>query len=202
MLRMFTVKVIIEEYIRLGKAYNFPNAPFCRCPNNKCNKLVQYKKHGFYERCFVCSFFDGRIVVRRYICPVCGHTISFLPNFCLPRFIYALEHIFEYTYRAFHRRGTLQSCLEELNMETGLSISRQLLYRYRKRMLNTLSLLKLGIRQMDQTVEFPDECETEIEKAKRVLNIVKEWPGPANSFSQQFFEKNNKTIFAPTCNLL
>ena len=199
MLRMFTVKSIIKEYIRLGRDYSFPNAPFCRCHNRGCNRLVQYKKHGFYERFFVCSFFDGKIVVRRYICPVCGHTISFLPSFCLPRFIYAIEHIFEYTYRAFHRRGTLQICLEELNRETGLNISRQLLYVYRKRILDTLNFLELGIRQIDQAIVFPNEEELELEKAKKVLSIVKKWPGPPNSFSQQFFDKNNKTIFAPNC---
>lgn len=202
MLRMFTVKVIMEEYIRLGRAYEFPSAPFCRCHNPNCNKLVQYRKHGFYERCLVCSFYDGKIVVRRYICPICRHTISFLPNFCLPRFIYAMEHIFEYTYRAFHKRGTLQACLEELNLESGLNISRQLLYRYRKRILETLNFLKVGIRQLDQAIALPDDKEVDIEKAKTVLSIVKRWPGPPNEFSQQFFDKNNKTIFTPNFNLL
>lgn len=202
MLRMFTIKVIISEYIRQGRNYDFPDPPLCRCHNRKCNKIVQFKKHGFYERYFVCSFYEGKIVVRRYICPLCGHTISFLPSFCLPRFIHAMEHIFEYTYRAFCRRGTLQACLEELNEETGLSVSRQLLYTYRKRILNTLNFLKLGIRQMDQAIALPDDGEAEIEKAKKVLWIVRNWPGPPNSFSQQFFDKNNKTIFAANCNLL
>lgn len=200
MLRMFTIKAIIKEYIYKGKDYCFPEPPFCRCHNPKCNRLVQFKKHGFYERSFVCSFFDGKIVVRRYICPLCGHTISLLPSFCLPRFIYAMEHILEYTYSAFHRRGTLRSCLDELNIAKGLNVSRQLVYKYRKRVLNTLNFLKLGIRQMDSAIALPNEEDSEIEKAKKVLSIVKKWPGPPNSFSQQFFEKNNKTIFAPNSN--
>ena len=95
--KIFTVTEGIYEYVNLGREYPFPTAPFSRC--HKCGQVVHFKKHGFYERYLVCRFFNGRIIIRRYICPHCGCTISFLPDFCLPGYIHALEHIFEYTYR-------------------------------------------------------------------------------------------------------
>lgn len=202
MLNLFTVKLIFSEYLRLGRKYDFPPPPFRRCHNSKCNKLVQFRKHGFYERYFVGSVFDGKIVIRRYICPICGHTISIMPNFCLPRYLHALENIFQYTFEAYHRLGTLKACLNALNIKTGLNISRQLLYHYRKRLLENLTFIQHGIRQLDTEVGFGDNELVEIEKAKKVLGIVRNWPGPLNLFSQQFLEKNTKTIFALTCNLL
>lgn len=194
MQRLFTLKVIFEEYVRLDREYPFPEAPFTRCTNPKCSKLVKYRKHGFYKRYFVCSFYDKKIVVRRYICPICGHTISFMPNICLPRYIHALEDIFQYIFKAFHRKGTLKACLEELNIELGLNMSRQLLYQYRKRFLENLTFLQSGIRQMVSEIELPSLEMPVNEKAKIVLTIVKDWPGPVNLFSQRFLEKNRKTI--------
>lgn len=201
MIHMFSIKKDIREYISLGKAYDFPEAPLRRCHNKNCNKIVRYRKHGFYERYFVCSYYDGRIAVRRYICPECGCTISVLPNYCLPNYIYSLKHIFEYIFRAFYRKGTLTACLEEANREFGLNISRQLLYHYRRKLIDSLELIKVGLRRLDPRIELPNENLTKNEKAKKVLDTMKNWPGPVNIFSQEFFEKNNKTIFATKYNL-
>jgi hypothetical protein len=202
MQQLFTMRVISEEYIRLNKAFSFPKAPFRRCHNPKCSRLVQFKKHGFYERYFLSSFFDGKIVIRRYICPECGHTISVMPDFCLPRYINALEIIFQYILRVFNRKGSIIACLEELNKEYGFNISRQLLYNYRKRFMDNLTFIQTGIRQMSQTIELPDLEMDKKEKARKVLDIVKNWPWQINSFSQQFFYKNAKTFLKKTFNLL
>lgn len=202
MLTLFTIKAIFSEYLRLGREYGFPPAPHRRCHNPKCNKLVHYRKHGFYERYFVSSFFDGKIVIRRYICPICGHTISYMPDFCHPRYLHALEHIFDYTFEAYHRQGTLKACLAALNLKTGLNISRQLLYYYRKRFLENLKFIQHGMRQINVETALADNDMAEIEKAKIVLGAVRNWPDPLNLFSQQFLDKNTKTIFAQTCNLL
>ena len=194
MQQLFTMKVIFEEYVKLNKAYPFPEAPFRRCHNPKCNRLVKYKKHGFYERYFSCNFFDGKIVIRRYICPECGHTISIMPNFCLPRYINALDHIFGYILNVFNRKGTIKSCLEKLNKESGMNISRQLMYHYTKRFMDNLTFIQAGIRQLSLTVQLPSVEMDKKEKTRKVLDIVKNWPCKINSFSQQFFDKNTKTF--------
>ncbi|HEY5563786.1 MAG TPA: hypothetical protein VIK72_18870 [Clostridiaceae bacterium] len=170
--------------------------------NHKCNKLVQFRKNGFYERYFSSSCFDGKIVIRRYICPLCGHTISVMPSFCMPKYINALENIFEYICSVFHRYGTIKECLEELNMNSGMNISRQLLYHYRKRFKENLTFIQAGIRRLNPEAEMPDIQLESNKKAREVLDIVKNWPWQINSFSQQFFEKNTKTFLTKQFNLL
>lgn len=193
MIKVFTVKCGVLGYMRLGRKYPFLKAPFMRC--HKCGKLVKFKKHGFYERYFLCSIFNGRIIIRRYRCPVCGVTISMIPSFCLPGYTHGLEHVFEYIYSAFYRRGTLNACIQELNTEFNLHISRQLLYHYRKRFMANITLIKIGIRQLKHNISFLDTSDKK-ERAKEILNIVRNWPGKINSFSQQFTNVNNQTFLA------
>ncbi len=59
----------------------FPSAPL-KCPFSDCNMSVELKKHGYYKRYFISRNFTGNIYIRRYICPVCGRTVSMLPMFC------------------------------------------------------------------------------------------------------------------------
>lgn len=66
----------------------FPNPPQ-RCPYKGCTLPVKLKKHGYYTRYFICKNYTGILYIRRYICPVCGRTISMLPVFCLPKFQYS-----------------------------------------------------------------------------------------------------------------
>jgi hypothetical protein len=66
----------------------FPDPPK-RCPFKDCSLPVKLKKHGYYSRYFISKTFKGSIFLRRYICPVCGRTISMLPMFCLQRFQYS-----------------------------------------------------------------------------------------------------------------
>ena len=66
----------------------FPQSPQ-RCPFKECALPVKLKKHGYYTRYFISKTFKGVLYIRRYICPVCGRTISMLPVFCLPNFQYS-----------------------------------------------------------------------------------------------------------------
>ncbi len=191
----FTVKEGINIYIQMGKNYPFPPPPLTRCHN--CRKTVQFKKHGFYGRFLVTTIFKDKIYIRRYICPACGHTISYLPSFCLPRFIYGLEYIFSYTYHSFLSSSTLTSCLEKLNViNKGLGITRQLLYHYRKRFMENLNLIQTGLRQMNPKVKLPDSTLNKRERAKKLLMMIKDAPDRVDSFSQKFYETTNKTILA------
>lgn len=69
---LFTVQEGLEEYIKKGKDYPFPPPPVRRCHNNNCKKVVQFKKHGFYQRHLITNIFRDKILIRRYICPLCG----------------------------------------------------------------------------------------------------------------------------------
>lgn len=194
---IFTAKVSLEEFIDLGKSYPFPPAPVKRCHNPACNRIVQFKKHGFYNRYFISRVYRTKIYVRRYICPICGCTISYLPHFCLPGFIHALEHIFEYIYGMYWRHGTIMAALERLNNKNpGLDLSRQLVFHYRNRFLKNLPLIENGLRQVYGNIRLPEETLEKEERAKKLLEIVKNGPSTIHSFSQQFHQETNKTFLA------
>lgn len=197
MQHIFTVKGTFEEYVSLGKSFPFPAAPMKRCHNPACRKIVQFKKHGFYDRYFISSVYREKIYVRRYICPMCGCTISYLPHFCLPGFIHALEHIFEYIYGVFHRTGSYKACIECLNRKnSGLELSRQLVYHYRKRFINNLPLIQIGLRQMHRDMGLPEEALRKEERAKKLLELVKNGSTTIHSFSQEFHKETHKTFLA------
>jgi Domain of unknown function (DUF6431) len=52
------------------------------CP--QCEARRPLRAHGFYCRSLVDVEFDGSIRVRRYLCRLCRHTVSLLPDFALP----------------------------------------------------------------------------------------------------------------------
>jgi hypothetical protein len=52
------------------------------CP--QCDAKKPLVGHGFYQRTFVDSDFDGAIRVRRYLCRLCKRTVSLLPQCALP----------------------------------------------------------------------------------------------------------------------
>ncbi|WP_133161643.1 hypothetical protein [Acetivibrio saccincola] len=58
---IFNVHEGIHEYIKLGRNYSFPPPPTKRCHNPKCNKLVSFRKHGFYERYYYSKEYKGKI---------------------------------------------------------------------------------------------------------------------------------------------
>ena len=70
----------------------YPDEPK-RCPHKDCKMPVKMKKHGFYKRNILLKNFIGIIRIRRYRCPVCGKTVSMLPAFCIPFFVYGTEVI-------------------------------------------------------------------------------------------------------------
>jgi hypothetical protein len=65
-----------------------------RCP--MCDQRHPLQAHGFYYRTLVDVEFDDEIPVRRYLCLVCGRTVSLLPQFALPylRFGIAILRLF------------------------------------------------------------------------------------------------------------
>jgi len=192
---IFTVKEGIHKYVRLGRHYSFPSSPIKRCHNSKCNKMVKFKKHGFYERYFYSKEYKGQILIRRYICPLYRSTISYIPHFCLSRFINALNHIFKYLYKSFYRKGTINSLIKHLNRKHDLQFSRQILYYYRKKFVENIDMIQNGIRQVIHGVKLPDEKFEKTEKARNVLAIINEHSN-IHSFSQKYHQANTKIFLA------
>lgn len=193
---IFNVNEGIYEYVKLGRDYSFPSPTTKRCHNPKCNKIVNFRRHGFYERYYNSKEYKGKIVIRRYICPLCGCTISYIPHFCLPGFINALSHIFEYIYNSFYRKGSINSVIKQLNLKYDLQFSRQILYYYRKKFIKNIDTIQNGIRQIIHGVKLPDKTLKNVEKARNVLaTVIREYPD-IHSFSQKYYQATTKTFLA------
>lgn len=194
---LFTVKEGLEEYIKKGKDYPFPQPPLRRCHNSNCNRLVQFKKHGFYRRYLITDIFKDKILIRRYICPLCGHTLSYLPSFCLPRFAHGVKEIILYLEKAFIKKETLKSCLDKLNnINENLNISRQLVYHYKRRFMKNLNLIQAGLRQLNPEIILPNASLCKIKRAKKLVVVMKGAPDQEYSFSQRFHKITNKSFLA------
>ncbi|ABY95505.1 hypothetical protein Teth39_2049 [Thermoanaerobacter pseudethanolicus ATCC 33223] len=181
----------IEEYLRKGKDYNFP-APPDRCPYPDCKCRVKLKKHGFYYRYYLDGSNCIKIAIRRYICPVCKRTLSYLPDFCLPHFQYSFNMIVKSLKETLTREKTLSSFISDLkrNFPTIL-FSRQHIYFYTKRIMNNLSFIIYGLRQIDPYIKL-SETDSQRERAREILDIISIVP----LFSQRFYAHCQKSFLA------
>ncbi|MDI6601032.1 MAG: DUF6431 domain-containing protein, partial [Thermoanaerobacteraceae bacterium] len=102
-----------EEYLHKGKDYKFPEPPDI-CPHPDCKSRVRLKKHGFYYRYYSDGSRYIKIAIRRYICPVCRKTVSFLPDFCLPHFQYSIDLIVRSVKETISRDTTISSFIAKL----------------------------------------------------------------------------------------
>ncbi|MCD5413449.1 MAG: hypothetical protein LR001_00375 [Clostridiales bacterium] len=193
MQKIFEIEGSIEEYVEKGRKYQFPPPPFESCHN--CKKMVRFGKHGFYDRYSILETFSGNVVCRRYICPLCNRTISYLPSFCLPGFTYGVKEIWRCLKEIILSYGTLKACLNKLNdIYVRLNISRQLAYHYKKRFMKNLILIQIVLRQMNSRIELPEENVSLRERAKKLVEIIRESPKAICSISQEFYALSNKTF--------
>lgn len=121
--QIFLIEIDPEEYARQGESFDFPVPD--NCPNSDCLNFTPLKKHGFYERNCLDFTYQGKILIRRYYCPHCGKTISYLPSFCLPYFQYSLAVIYfiiHYYYELNKSFAYIIRCLREKNTNLAQSI--------------------------------------------------------------------------------
>jgi hypothetical protein len=132
-----------EAYVD-GAGY-IPAAPK-RCPHKGCHMPVELKKHGYYKRYLILGGFAGYIRIRRYICPVCGKTVSMLPSFCIPGFQYGADVVICMTRRAY-QCGSVSRAAREWSGYLP-EISRRHLTYYLSRLRANRILLQYGLNGM------------------------------------------------------
>lgn len=118
----------------------FPSVP-ALCPHKDCSMPVKLKKHGYYSRYFISKKFKGCIYLRRYICPVCGRTVSMLPMFCLQRFQYCGFDIVNMLYEFYQGEISLRKLIEKIKVDLPVLERRHLNY-YRKRIVKNRHLIQ------------------------------------------------------------
>lgn len=199
--QIFLTSISVFEYAKQGTDFAFPVPD--ACPNPGCLMSIALKKHGFYERNCLDFTYRGAILIRRYYCPYCGKTVSYLPSFCLPYYQYSLAIIYlvltnyiesNLSYGQISRKFK-DGCLD-------LQIDRQHIEFYLLRFLMNLHVIQIGLRQFWPDIALPD-LGLDIKKgAKKILNIVNDGFGETHTFSQRFFEQCKRSFMSPLQNIL
>ncbi|MDA8227117.1 MAG: DUF6431 domain-containing protein [Desulfitobacterium hafniense] len=195
MQHIFPTQVTPKEYFNLGTDFPFPKPK--TCPNPSCHVPRPPKGHGYYERNILTLEFEGRILIRRYYCPYCKHTFSYLPSFCLPYFQYSLELIFYAIFFHFFKWAVLLMSLIPTYPVNWCVQHQQF---YAKRFLNNRKLIQVGLRQLLAEVQLPDWRDI-TKGAQDLLTIVVSGFEGIQAFSQRFFQQCNCSFMAP-CKLL
>lgn len=198
MLITFDPKCSLEEYAKMGRDFDFPKLE--RCPNRKCRSL-RVHRHGFYQR--NCS--DGhswyRIPIRRYYCPHCGTTVSFLPLFCLPWFQYGLMCLMKCLIARFLWHLSLKETLDRLKAEyPKLSWSVSQLHRYLSRFLANIPRIELVLRSVNPRCLLGQSLD-KTKRAKKVLDMIIGFP-TIQSFSKLFADQCHCSFLAPIHSLV
>lgn len=168
----------------------FPDAPKI-CPFKDCLIKVKLRKHGYYQRFFINKTFTGILFIRRYICPICGRTVSFMPLFCIPRFQYSGEDIIDLLYRVYHLGISLSGLIKEFKNIIP-SITRRHLNYYRRRIGDNRKFIQYALNIMSPEFiltgsipETPQWIKSFLEKVQSLQPLA---------FFENFFNTTGKTF--------
>lgn len=174
------------EYHKAGKNFSFPSLR--TCPHPDCRIPLPPRPYGFYSRNIISISFTGRIFIKRYYCPKCGHTFSYLPSFCLPYYQYSLCLIWaSLLCQYFNLIPFLQAIMASVNWE------RQHLQFYKRRFECNLVFIQVVLRQLKSEVNLPGNVSTK-EKVIKLLDIVLSGFATIQAFSTRFFAQCNRSF--------
>lgn len=139
---IFDTSNLAQDFSNMNDSI-FPDAPD-RCPFKDCSMPVSLKKHGYYSRYFISKSFSGILYIRRYICPVCGKTVSMLPIFCLQYFQYSALDILNILNELYLKGMPLNSLVKKLKNDLPFMDRRTVNY-YRKRLISNRKLIQYGL---------------------------------------------------------
>lgn len=201
MQQVFLTSVSPAEYARQGREFDFPTPEACLNP--QCLISIPPKKHGFYERYCIDFGYNGRIPIRRYYCPFCGKTISYLPSFCLPYYQYSLAVIYMVIVGYFECGVSFSQIIRHLREHhPKLHLELGHIEFYILRFMMNLHSIQLALRQFIPDLPLPDFGLDIKEGAKKILVIVKNGFNTIQAFSQGFFAQCKRSFLSPLQNSL
>ncbi len=160
-------------------------------------KISKPHKHGFYHRFFLDGHSCLRIAIRRYRCPRCCTTVSFLPSFCVPKFQYSLHVLWRTLCLRFKKRHSLRQCLKTLPREfPQLNWLPQKISFYAKRFLDNLPWMESLLRNMFPRMTLGLAKE---KRAEKVLATVRMGFRQIQSPARLFHEQCHRSFLAPLC---
>lgn len=172
----------------------FPEAP-TKCLFSDCLMPIEMKKHGFYKRYVITQDFNGYIYIRRYICPCCRRTVSFLPSFLIPYFQYSLPYIFSFLNGFFEKSQSLRSYIKWFKTKKD-SFSRRHFRYYIHRIFSNSSLIQYYLNLTDQGIIPKEDTLDSRFFAKSLLEKVHQVS--PHYLTCNFFTLTGKSILAPT----
>jgi len=148
----------------------FPCSPE-KCPFKDCSMPLKLEKHGYYRRFFISKDFSGVLYIRRYICPICGRTVSMLPYFCIQYFQHSALDILNILYELYQGGISLEKLIKKT--KKGLPyIERRHINFYRKRIIKNRKLIQYGLNLMSPEFIFTGNIPEDQVWAKKFLDIV------------------------------
>lgn len=151
----------------------FPPSPE-KCPFKDCSMPVKLEKHGYYKRFFISKKFFGVLYIRRYICPICGRTVSMLPYFCIPYFQYSALDILNILYELYHSGISLEKLVKKTK-ECLPFIERRHINFYRRRIIRNRKLIQYVLNLMSpefiSTGNIP-ENQVWVKKFLEIVSII------------------------------
>ncbi len=159
-------------------------SPLSLCP---CCRKGKPHKHGTYTRFCIDGFKLVAIRVRRYYCPACRITVSLLPSFCVPRFQYHLNVLWQCIRWRFSEERSLDDIVQGLQQHYPIILwTPQQVHFYSQRFLDNLSWIAVVLRKESPQLDLADSIK---KRAKKVLTAIEQgFPNP-QSFAQLFFDE-------------
>lgn len=166
---IFDTSYLASDFSNINDSI-FPVAPD-RCPFKDCSMPVVLKKHGYYSRYFISKSFSGILYIRRYICPVCGRTVSMLPVFCLQYFQYSALNILNILSELYLKGIPLNKLIKKVRCDLP-SMDRRNINYYRKRIVSNRKLIQYGLNLISPEFIFAGKILENQDWIKTLLEIV------------------------------
>ena len=148
----------------------FPSSPD-KCPFKDCSLPVKLEKHGYYKRFFISKNFTGVLYIRRYICHICGRTVSMLPYFCISYFQYSALDILNILYELYHSGISLEKLIKKTKKSLPF-IQRRHINFYRKRIIRNRKLIQYVLNLISPEFIFTGNIPENQVWVKAFLEIV------------------------------
>lgn len=171
MQKIYETNLNPEEFVKRSRVLKYPTINTC----HKCGAKDTFKPNGFYDRNVLTKDDEYIVSIRRFKCPHCSASVSFLPSFLMPYFQSTYERII----------SILKSVIAK--KKENVSFYRQIGYFYKKRFLINLNLFIMLFRDLD--ISFPS-------KNEKATNLIEKISIIGPSLSQRFIAKFNKSFMA------
>ena len=196
----FPCETTVQKYASEGTSFDFPKMK--RCRNPRCLIHTPPRKHGFYWRFILNHEGVFRIAIRRYYCPYCGVTFSFLPSFCFSYYQYSSDLISEILVTRFISERSYNDTLKAVqqsypDLDLGLSHVKL----YTKRFSINLPWIEVVLRDTSNCTLPPAELGHQ-KRARKVLDAVLAGCENIQHLAKVFLEQCHRSFLSPRSNTM